>query len=304
MQTVCINKQPVAMKQYKGNKVVTFKDIDLVHGRPDGTARKRFNDNKKHFIEGEDFFKIQPSEIRTVGIKSPNGGIVVTESGYLMLAKSFTDDLAWKVQRELVNCYFRDREVSNYEYFDKFYNGMPVLTAIDVSHFTGIARGIVEWFCKHKALKNVDCFFCTADSLKRYKKENPKTVKTIPALYLITESGFNKICKAYKIKIASPACFENKKMSDLEQLVLTPLNKPQKEYMLPFESEKFQDTIKKIKNEMITIDVILQKLNRHNMEKDVFECLRSTAKSLGDEICTDLFVLPCEKLNTTNKQLI
>jgi hypothetical protein len=32
---------------------------------------------------------------------------VVTESGYLMLVKSFTDDLAWDVQRQLVNTYFK-----------------------------------------------------------------------------------------------------------------------------------------------------------------------------------------------------
>ena len=33
--------------------------------------------------------------------------VLITESGYLMLVKSFTDDLALKVQRELVNSYFR-----------------------------------------------------------------------------------------------------------------------------------------------------------------------------------------------------
>lgn len=32
---------------------------------------------------------------------------LITESGYLMLVKSFTDDLAWQVQRQLVNSYFR-----------------------------------------------------------------------------------------------------------------------------------------------------------------------------------------------------
>jgi hypothetical protein len=34
---------------------------------------------------------------------------VLVESGYLMLTKSFNDDLAWQVQRELVNSYFRSR---------------------------------------------------------------------------------------------------------------------------------------------------------------------------------------------------
>ena len=57
----------------------------------------------------------QPSEIRTLGIERPQGGVpqtvtLITESGYLMLVKSFTDDLAWQVQRQLVNSYFRVKE--------------------------------------------------------------------------------------------------------------------------------------------------------------------------------------------------
>ena len=35
----------------KKNCTVTFKDIDEVHGRKTGTARRNFNSNKKHFIE-------------------------------------------------------------------------------------------------------------------------------------------------------------------------------------------------------------------------------------------------------------
>ena len=108
-----INNTRISVKEFSGQRVVTFKDIDAVHGRPDGTARKRFNDNREHFITGEDFFVLtQPSEIRTLGIQRPQGGTpesvtLITESGYLMLVKSFTDDLAWKVQRELINSYFR-----------------------------------------------------------------------------------------------------------------------------------------------------------------------------------------------------
>ena len=89
-----INNHDVLEKVYNSQRVVTFKDIDMVHERADGTARKRFNDNKKHFIEGADFFVLnQPSEIRTLGIERPQGGVpekvtLVTESGYLMLVKS------------------------------------------------------------------------------------------------------------------------------------------------------------------------------------------------------------------------
>lgn len=108
-QITLINNSPLSVKEYDGQRVVTFKDIDTLHQRPEGTARKRFNDNKKHFIENVDFYKVQPSEKRTVGITSNNGGIVVTESGYLMLVKSFNDDTAWAVQRALVNSYFKGK---------------------------------------------------------------------------------------------------------------------------------------------------------------------------------------------------
>lgn len=122
---ITINNVPVTIKEYNSQRVVTFKDIDTIHERPEGTARKRFNNNKMRFIEGEDYFKIQPSEIRTVGIASPNGGIVVTESGYLMIVKSFTDDLVWQVQRGLVNGYFRARDM--FAVMQAMYNEMVVM---------------------------------------------------------------------------------------------------------------------------------------------------------------------------------
>lgn len=36
-----------------------------------------------------------------------NSGTLLTQTGYLLLVKSFTDDLAWKIQRELVRHYFK-----------------------------------------------------------------------------------------------------------------------------------------------------------------------------------------------------
>jgi hypothetical protein len=112
--SITINKTEVSVKEYQGNRVVTFKDIDTVHGRPNGTARKRFNDNKERFIEGTDYFVRKTDEAKNeFNIVAPNGLTLITESGYLMLVKSFTDDLAWDVQRQLVNTYFRVAIQSN-----------------------------------------------------------------------------------------------------------------------------------------------------------------------------------------------
>lgn len=109
---ITINDTDIAVKEYGGKCVITFKDIDTVHRRPEGTARQRFNDNKKHFVEGEDYFNAQMSEKRTLGFDIPNRGLtLITESGYYMLVKSFTDDLSWDVQRQLVNGYFRAQQM-------------------------------------------------------------------------------------------------------------------------------------------------------------------------------------------------
>lgn len=107
-ELIKIGNQEISTKEYNGQRVVTFKDIDMVHERPEGTARKRFNDNKRRFVVGEDYFVRNTDEAKEeLGVVAPNGLILITEQGYLMLVKSFTDDLAWKVQRELVNTYFR-----------------------------------------------------------------------------------------------------------------------------------------------------------------------------------------------------
>lgn len=115
MDEVMIQGTEIQIKEYRGKRVVTFKDIDAVHQRPEGTAKRNFNHNRNRFISGVDFFKVSANEFRThFNINHSKQAVesvtLITESGYLMLVKSFTDDLAWKVQRELVDTYFRVRD--------------------------------------------------------------------------------------------------------------------------------------------------------------------------------------------------
>ena len=114
-QIAKINNTDLSVKEFNGQRVVTFKDIDMLHERVEGTAGRNFRDNKKHFVENEDFFFIKPADIGNNEIRrseiNNKGTYLITESGYLMLVKSLQDDLAWKVQRELVNNYFRVKEI-------------------------------------------------------------------------------------------------------------------------------------------------------------------------------------------------
>ena len=102
------NAELPKIKVWNGKRVVTFRDIDEVHQRVSGTASRNFRKNKKFFIDGVDYIRRNSSEAKQeYGITAPNGLTLLTESGYLMIPKSFTDDLSWDVQRQLVNSYFQ-----------------------------------------------------------------------------------------------------------------------------------------------------------------------------------------------------
>ncbi|QTA83877.1 DNA-binding domain-containing protein, KilA-N-like [Desulfonema limicola] len=122
---VTVMGKEIEQVEYKGMPVVTLRMMDELHERPEGTARNAFFRHKDKLIEGEDYFEVpfeewsqiiavkifngDPDENSENNLKQRNPIKFLTVSGYLMLVKSFTDDLAWKVQRELVKNYFTTR---------------------------------------------------------------------------------------------------------------------------------------------------------------------------------------------------
>lgn len=109
-----INGHSIEKIEYKGQPVITQAQIDELHNRPEGTAKRNFNENRERFMEGKDYFKVPHEEwknILSVRNSSSSGGYrgemtLWTYFGYTMLVKSFQDDLAWKVQRQLSDNYF------------------------------------------------------------------------------------------------------------------------------------------------------------------------------------------------------
>ena len=91
---------------YLGQRVITLGMMDEVHGRPEGMARKAFNRHKAKLEEGRHFFRGSSTAWTTSG---RGDDVLLTERGYLVLVKTFRDDLAWRVQEELVEGYFRAR---------------------------------------------------------------------------------------------------------------------------------------------------------------------------------------------------
>lgn len=112
--TIAVSGVNLPFIEYQGQPVVTFAMINEAHKREASTARRNFRQNRKHFIEGEDFYSLDSKSLCEIRTSYPGlfpnmatSLILFTETGYLMLVKSFTDDLAWQVQRQLVKSYFR-----------------------------------------------------------------------------------------------------------------------------------------------------------------------------------------------------
>lgn len=232
MQLATVNNQTMDIKEYNGQRVLTFKDIDKAHDRPDGTARKRFNENRNRFIEGVDYFNVQKSEKRTLEFNIPNRGfILITESGYLMLAKSFTDDLAWTVQRQLVNCYFRYKEqnlsqpsqltlreieherlksvlkATGYSYYDKTFNGEPVISLKDVAYYTGISPETAKSALRKHGKYGKDYFKVDHAQMMDFKSENRNVPACYTHLMLVTKSGFILLAELYGLDKDVFGCF-------------------------------------------------------------------------------------------------
>ena len=106
MNTITIQNVELPVVEIEGHRVVTLSMVDKVHQRPEGTAGRNFREHRQRFIETEDYFQMSANEIRRNNPSAipaalrRNDVILLTESGYLMLVKSFTDDLAWEVQRK------------------------------------------------------------------------------------------------------------------------------------------------------------------------------------------------------------
>ena len=119
-EIITINNVELGIKEYKKERVVTAWDIAKVHNREVKRINEIFKNNIDKFILNEDYFFLTPNEFsgsfKTAHDFIPNNVKEIplfTESGYLMLVKTFTDDLSWDIQRQLVKGYFKLKELKS-----------------------------------------------------------------------------------------------------------------------------------------------------------------------------------------------
>lgn len=179
-----VENTEMIIREYKGQRVVTFDDIDKVHQRPKGTAKQTFNRNKRHFEKDIDYFiitaessKVSKTYFRNIDV--PNRGITVfTESGYLMLVKPFKDDLSWDVQRKLVNSYFKEKHMQQAVENSKL-SDIPPELLLEVDHdWYRTRKNKIRQVCNsynltkrqfmHHLLNSINQEYCFDDARRKF----------------------------------------------------------------------------------------------------------------------------------------
>ena len=122
LEIITIDKKELELKEWQGQRVLTAWDIAKVHNRDIKVITQQFKRNQNNLVLGVDFFLIDKEILKSqfvtsneISNKANNLSEEIplfTETGYLMLTKTFKDKLSWDIQRMLVNTYFSTRELA------------------------------------------------------------------------------------------------------------------------------------------------------------------------------------------------
>lgn len=111
-----MNKMDVV--EYKGQRMLTTKQIAEAYGTDVGTIQYNFRYNKQKYEKGKHYVEIEGEELKEMkstseihsSLKQVKHLYLWTEKGALLHAKSVNTDKAWEVYENLVDFYFRVKE--------------------------------------------------------------------------------------------------------------------------------------------------------------------------------------------------
>lgn len=183
---------------YKGNKILTIKQLADMFDVEQSIIYSRFYSNKELFAEGKNYFALTRSEIDQLGIASKNSKSVwrlnvFNENGVRTMAKLVAYN-AIKIYKELKKCYFDDTE--DVKANNTIDNNLMVVNTKDI--YTIDSREVAQMINKnHKhLLRDIEGYIRVLedspnlDSLIFFRTSTYKTSqnKTQPQ-YLLTEKG-------------------------------------------------------------------------------------------------------------------
>lgn len=187
-----------------------------------------------------------------------------------------------------------NKQLEIYNYFDKKYKGEPVLSSMDVSHFTNINYSVVDWYARSYLNKGTDYYYLKEDELRAFKEENPQVSKLARAVVIFTQSGFDKLCKAYNIKGDTPELF-------IEDKHPIEPKKKKTEYCLILSNNFVQEEIERIKNYLVAVSVAIDRCNMHNIKVEEMAVRRKCLEDITRELESRVSIMVHTKLSTTTE---
>ena len=177
-----------------------------------------------------------------------------------------------------------------YEYFDKTFNGVPVLSVLDIVHFTGLSQTTVNWYIrKSDLICGIDYFVAEGRALAEMKKKYPKMSAMISRMLLITKSGFDKLMKENGVQVEPIPCFENTKCSE-------PVNNMHKLIdAVLVELNQLHDTVKKLDRYNTAAEQMVYKDKIQKLERSVSQKLVVISQVDMQEITGDFSVATIDK---------
>lgn len=162
--------------EYQGTRVLTTSQIATMYGTDSKTISYNFSYNKKKYIEGKHYIKLEGTELKTFKAsreipdchKYSTHLYLWTEKGALLHAKSLNTDKAWEVYDYLVDFYFRATEKAVSEKTEtkpepvKKPSGREV---VDVPENIKIQKAIME------VKKHITALDVTVEELNKYHCE-------------------------------------------------------------------------------------------------------------------------------------
>jgi hypothetical protein len=108
----------IIIKEYNGERVVTAYDIAKLHTRDVREVNQQFKRNIERFEENNDYYIVDKNYFKE-NLESecdyiPNNVlniVLFTETAYLLLIKTFKDEISWDIQKHLIKKYFKFNEL-------------------------------------------------------------------------------------------------------------------------------------------------------------------------------------------------
>ena len=99
-------------------------------------------------------------------------------------------------------------ETAEYHYYDKTYNGQPVISLVDFVHLTGVPKHRAYGILMRLGSDGKHYFRLDGASLAAFKQQNPSFPKAAVRWFIVvTKAGFELLMKEFGSKADVPQCF-------------------------------------------------------------------------------------------------